>query len=99
MRVYRLQDVKKKRILKPAQLLYALAIFVSLALVVSGYAGVYTLQRENDALAEQLTALEEEIRQLQIAFPGEAAVRKQAQGIGMIRPDSRDVIIVHVRED
>lgn len=99
MRIYRPQDVKQKRKLQPGSLLYGLAALAVLVLLVFGYASVYLLRLQNDALSGEITALEEEKHELQKRLPGEAAIRTMAEELGMTAPDYWDVIILHIRED
>ena len=99
MRVYRLQDVKQTRKLRPGSLLYGIAALAMLALLIFGHAGLYNLQLQNEAMEEEIAALEHEKQELQKRFPGEAAIRTMAEALGMTTPDNWDVIILHIRED
>ena len=99
MRIYRLQDVKQKRKLQPGGFLYGLSDLAVLALLIFGYASVYNLQLQNEALEDIIEELDAEKQELQTRFPGEAVIRTMAEALGMTTPDYWDVIILHIRED
>ena len=99
MRIYRLQDVKQTRKLQPGRILAGIAILSVLALIIFGYASVYTIQQGNEALSEELQALEEEKRSLQKRIPGETVIRTMAEALGMTTLNPWDVVILHLDED
>lgn len=99
MRIYRLQDVKQKRKLQPGGVLYGLSALAVLVLLIFGHASVYHLRLQNEALEEEIAALDNEKKALQKRFPGEATIRIMAEELGMEPPDYWDVIILHIRED
>ena len=99
MRIYRLQDVKQPRKLQPGSFLYGVAALAMLALLVFGYAGLYNLHLQNEALEKEIAALDAEKQELQKRFPGDAAIYNMAEELGMTLPDPWDMIILHIRED
>lgn len=91
------QDVKKRSI--GALLPWALCFLLAVVMIL-GYVRCYELSLQNqkrqerlEQLTEQRAALEKEYRQLS----SQGYLEQQALKLGMYRPKSEDIMILHIR--